>query len=84
MLANTAPAPNKAPIPTAAVTIGTPPAALLVEEAAEAAAPPAAGVGVATPEVKGTLETLEAPENAGEPVLAVDEAEDVELGLRTL
>jgi len=82
-LANTAPAPNKAPIPTAPVTIGIAPA-LLLDEVAEAAPPPIDEVAVAIPEVNGTFVTLDAPEKAGAPVLAVGEAEDVVLGFKTL
>lgn len=65
------------------MTIGIAPA-LLLEEVAPAAPPPIDEVAVAIPEVYGTFDTLEAPENAGAPVLAVDEAEDVAFGLRTL
>jgi hypothetical protein len=83
MFARTAPAPNKAPIPTAPVTIGMAPA-LLLEDVALAAPPPMDEVAVATPEANGVPDTLEAPEKAGAPVLAVGEAEDVVLGLRTL
>lgn len=83
-MANKAPAPNKAPIPTAPVTIGTAPAELLRVEEEAAGPPPTDAVGVATPEVNGASETLEAPEKAGAPELAVGEAEDVELGFRTL
>ena len=70
-------------MPTAPVTIGIAPA-LLLEEVAPGAPPPIDDVGEAKPEVNGASETLEAPEKAGAPVLAVDEAEDVALGLRTL
>jgi hypothetical protein len=70
-------------MPTAPVTIGIAPA-LLLEEVAPATPPPIDDVGDATPEVNGALETLEAPEKAGAPRLAVGDVEDVASGLRTL
>jgi hypothetical protein len=82
-LTKTAPAPNKAPMPTAPVAIGMAPA-LLLDEVALAAPPLIDEVEVVTPEVNGTSETLDAPEKAGAPVLAVGEAEDVAFGLSTL
>lgn len=64
--------------------MGIAPAELLRVEEEAAGPPPTAAVGVATPEVNGASETLEAPEKAGAPELAVGEAEDVELGFKTL
>lgn len=78
-----APAPNKAAAPTAPVFIGTPAPSLRLEEALGPGATVA--VGVATPEVKGTLDALDAPLKAGAPAVAEAIGEAVLfIGLRTL
>ncbi len=57
---------------------------LVVELAGGVAPPPIALDGVGTPEVNGTLETVLAPLNAGEPAVAeVDGAAEVFFGLST-
>jgi len=85
MFTRATPAPNRAPIPTAPVIMGIAPALeVLVDAVALAAPPPMEEVAVATPEVNGAVDTLDAPEKAGAPVLAVVFAAFVSLGLRTL
>jgi len=76
------PAANRAAAPMAPVLIGAQAPALLLDEAA-GAPPPSVEVGVAMPEVKGTLEAEVAPAKATvvEEGLGVRE---VALGFRTL
>jgi len=54
------------------------------EDPAGVGAPPTGLEGVGTPEVKGGVDTEEAPENAGEPAVAEGLAIVVLLGLSTL
>jgi hypothetical protein len=83
-------APRPSSAPTAAVCFGAPPAEAAGEDwlppvaAAEGAAPATDLEGVGRPDVKGALETDEAPEKAGAPAAAEGLAMVLFMGFRTL
>jgi len=84
-LTQAAPAPNSAAAPTAPVGNAAAPALDDVEVVVTLVTVGAMmDVLVGTPDVNGAMLTLDAPENAGEPPVAVIFASFVLFGLRTL